>query len=460
MSDLFSEFEAVSAKQWKQQIQMDLKGADYNEALVWNSPEGIDVKPFYHADDQSTSPTPIPGHPSSWNITTAVFIDDENIANHILREALDRGAEALHITAEDTFDKDTVFDGVSWNGQNVYFQLGFLSEAFIESLIAYFSKKDVSVYYQIDILGNLARTGNWYHSEEKDHSILNSLIKKQKEERLLHIDMSLFQNAGATMVQQLAYAMAQCNEYLNHLDQNKLLSNEEKVSFSYKVATGGNYFFEIAKIRALRKLHATLAAEYGVTEECHIIAQSSLRNKTVYDYNVNMLRTTTEAMSAVLGGANSVVALRYDELYHKSNEFGERIARNQLLILKEESYFEAVGNPADGTYYIESLTNQLAEKALALFKQIEQSGGFLKQLKAGQLQKKVKEAAAAEQARFDSQEEILVGTNKYQNEQDRMKNDLELYPFVKTKPRKTLIEPIIPKRLAEEIEKNRLENEL
>src|SRR5690606_2844119 len=235
--------------------------------------------------------------------------------------------------------------------------------------------------------------------------------------------------------------------------------HKQNFKLTFQLATGPNYFFEIAKIRALRKLYATLAKEYNTIETCNIIATPSKRNKTLYDYNVNLLRSTTECMSAVLGGADTVCNLPYDALYHKSNEFGERISRNQLLILKHESYFETVGNPADGMYYVESLTDELAEKALQLFKEIENGGGFLQQLKEGIIQKKIKESAEKEQQLFDSGELKLLGTNYHPNKNDRMKHDLELFPFIKHNPVKTLIVPIIEKRLAEKVEQERLSNE-
>jgi Methylmalonyl-CoA mutase, N-terminal domain/subunit len=193
--------------------------------------------------------------------------------------------------------------------------------------------------------------------------------------------------------------------------------------------------------------------------ECHILVSPTKRNKTLYDYNVNMLRTTTECMSAILGGADAIANLPYDALYHKDNEFGDRIARNQLLILKHESYFDKVNNPADGSYYIENLTHQLAEKALTLFKDIEANGGFLKQLNEGIIKRKIQESADKEQQLFDAGKEVLLGTNKYPNKNDRMKDELELYPFVKMKPRKTLIMPIIEKRLAEKMEQEKLKEE-
>ena len=222
---------------------------------------------------------------------------------------------------------------------------------------------------------------------------------------------------------------------------------------------GPNYFFEIAKLRALRLLFSTLSHEYGLDSECDILAQPSRRNKTLYDFNVNLLRTTTESMSAVLGGANSICNMAYDAIYHRNNNFGSRIARNQLLVLKHESYFEKVANPAEGSYYVESLTHEIADKALDIFKNIEKGGGFVTQLKEGIIQKKISENAAKEQSEFDEGKLVLVGTNKYPNPQDKMKEELELYPFVKQNPRKTLLQPVIEKRLSEKSEQERLNKE-
>jgi methylmalonyl-CoA mutase len=251
------------------------------------------------------------------------------------------------------------------------------------------------------------------------------------------------------MVQQIAYSLGQANEYFNRIETiNKPIV--------FEVAVGTNYFFEIAKLRALRLLFNLIAKEYDHKLDCNIIVSPTKRNKTLYDYNVNMLRTTTECMSAIIGGADAIANLPYDALYHKDNEFGDRIARNQLLILKKESYFDKVNNPADGSYYVENITSQLAEKSLALFKDMEVNGGFLKQLNDGIIKRKIQESADKEQELFDAGKEILLGTNKYPNKDDRMKHDLELFPFVKQNPRKTLITPIIEKRLAEKTEQERL----
>ena len=443
---LLTDFDPVSAKAWKQKIQVDLKGAEYNETLISKTLEGIHIKPFYHNDD-GIATTEIPGTPSGWNITQGVFIDDVKIANNIAIDALEKGAEAIVFTAEKPFNIPSVFKDFPFSKATIYFDFSFLDIEFVKELSLYLTKHKAEFYLNLDPVGKLSKEGNWFKSQKEDFNALQNLSQTANT---ISVDTTNYQNAGANMVQQLAYALAHANEYLNYQTTN---------SITFKIATGTHYFFEIAKIRALRILYASLAKEYNCSQTCHVIAQPSRRNKTVYDYNINMLRSTTEAMSSILGGADAVCNMPYDVLYHKSNEFGERISRNQLLILKAESYFDVVSNPADGAYYIESVTQELASKALELFKQIEDGGGFIKQLLQGDIQKKIKESASKQQALFDNGSITLLGTNKHPNPMDLMKENLELFPFLKSNPRKTLIQPIIAKRLAEAIEQQRLAHE-
>ena len=448
---LFNAFEPITSKQWKQQIQYELKGADYNETLVWESPEGIKVKPFYHSDESGTIYT-IPTPKNAFSILQNIFVHDIKKSNERALDTLNRGAESIRFTIEnENIVIDELMQSLPLKGITYYFSLPFLSIDFVQKLNGFAQKNSASFYIQNDSIGQLCKDGNWFENLDKDFEKLNAIASKSTVP-FLTISAGIYQNAGANMVQQLAYSLAHVNEYFNRIPNiNQPITIE--------VAVGTNYFFEIAKLRALRLLFATLAKEYNHNLDCHIIATPTKRNKTLYDYNVNMLRTTTECMSAILGGANSISNLAYDNLYHKDNEFGDRISRNQLLILKKESYFDAVNNPADGTYYIENLTEQLAEKALILFKEIEEKGGFITQLIEGNIQRKISESAQKEQDLFDSGKETLLGTNKYPNKNDKMKHDLELFPFVKQNPRKTLIVPIIEKRLAEKMEQERLSQE-
>ncbi|MDG1729871.1 MAG: methylmalonyl-CoA mutase subunit beta [Algibacter sp.] len=450
-NNLFDTFNAVSSKQWKQKIQFDLKGADYNDTLIWKNNEDIDVKPFYHADDFKTLPNIPKTKATQWKVCQSIFVADVNKSNLKAIDIIERGAESIDfiIPTEDISIKNLI-KNIDSETVLLHFNLLFLSEAFTNNLNTLLPHAKIN----IDCISQLAKTGNWFKSLNDDFKTFKNITKKTSS---ISVNCSLYQNAGATMVQQLAYALAHANEYLNFLESSEIKSPSLKVIFHISVGT--NYFFEIAKLRALRTLWKSLASEYEINTVCEIMTTPTTRNKTLYDYNTNMLRTTTECMSAILGGANTICNLPYDSIYHKSNEFGERISRNQLLILKHESYFNKVNNPSDGSYYIESLTSQLSEKALELFKNIESNGGFLKQLKQGTIQRKIKESATKEQNQFNKGETVLIGTNKHPNTNDKIKDDQDLYPFVKTNKRKTLIEPIIEQRLSEHLEQNRLKNE-
>jgi len=450
-NNLFDEFDPVSSKLWKQKIQYELKGADYNETLVWESPEGIKVKPFYHIDE-AKDPVTETVQPKSFKIGQDIFVRDVDKSAARAISTIKRGAEAIRFTINDaSTDAETLVSGIN-TAIIVHFYLHFLSIDFVKKLDMLAQGRDSAFFVHLDPVGRLAKEGNWYNNLNEDFSRLNTLAFECRNISFIGVNGGLYQNAGANAVQQIAYTLAHANEYFNRVPSIKH-------PVILKVAVGTNYFFEIAKLRVLRLLFNLIAKEYGHEHDCHIIATPTKRNKTIYDYNVNMLRTTTECMSAIIGDADTIINLPYDSLYHKSNEFGDRIARNQLLVLKHESYFDKVSNPADGAYYIEELTQQLAEKALVLFKDIEANGGFITQLKEGTIQRKINESAAREQELFDNGKEALLGTNKYPNKNDIMANDMELFPFLKINPRKTLVSPIIEKRLAEKVEQERLQSE-
>lgn len=451
-TNLFDDFNPISSKQWKQKIQFELDGADYNQTVIWNSPEDIQVKPFYHSDEFTKSAA-VHTQASEFKICQNIFVHDVEKSINRAINTIERGAESLRFTIQnENTDIQKLLENLPLENRTIYFHLNFISIDFVKKLDAIAAQKNAAFYCNLDPIGQLARDGNWFTTSDKNNFETLEKISNQTNLPFLSVDLGLYQNSGANITQQIAYSLAHANEYLNRFS-----TSAKPIVF--EIAVGTNYFFEIAKLRALRMLFKLIAAEYNPEIDCHFLVTPTKRNKTIYDYNVNMLRTTTECMSAILGGADAVANLPYDALYHKDNEFGDRIARNQLLVLKHESYFDKVDNPADGSYYIESLTMQLAEKSLNLFKDIEADGGFLKLLNDGTIKKKIQESAAKEQELFDSKKEVLLGTNKYPNKEDRMKHDLELFPFVKIKPRKTLITPIIEKRLAEKLEQERLESE-
>lgn len=445
-NDLFQEFDDISTKQWKQKIQADLKGADYNETLLWHSNDGITVRPFYTKEDRTNQQINLPKN--IFNICQTVFIDDEVIANSLAVDALQRGANAIMFSSNKTFNIAKALKNIDLKTTIIYFEFSFLNSEFIKEIAEFCNSK--TIYFNTDIIGNLVKTGNWFTNLKPDYIQLEKIVKST--DNCILVNASNYQNAGANIVQQLAYTLAHANEYLNYFGE-KIIG---KIHF--KFSAGSNYFFEIAKLRAFRILWKILLNQQNFkVKKAHIFAQPTLRNKTLYDYNVNMLRTTSECMSCVFGGANTVANIAYDTIFRKSNEFGERIARNQLLILKEECEITNPQHIADGTYYIEEITQQFCEKALEIFKQIKNGGGFLTQLKNGVIQRKIKESANKEQTQFDNGELILLGTNKLRNPNETL-GDLELYPFVKKRVEKTLIEPIIQRRLSEKMEQKHFKN--
>ena len=448
-SFLFNDFDTITAAAWKQKIQVDLNGLDYNESLIWKSNEGIAVKPFYTKEDRHLSKISLPD--VDYNICQTIFVDNIEIANKLALDSIERGATAIQFIANKKFNYKLLLDKIDIDKTSLYLKLEFLDATFVNDIHNYYNNSHI--YFQIDIIGKLASSGNWHTNMNSDIAETKKFIHNSNNS--ICVNASLYQNAGASIIQELAYALAHTNEYIEIFGPSIIT----KIHFNFSI--GNNYFFEVAKLRAFRILLDALLNEYKIDDfTAHIFSKPTLRNKTIYDYNVNMLRTTSECMSAILGGVNTISNISYDSIYHKSNEFGERIARNQLLILKNEAYFSDAHKITDGSYYVESLEKQFAEKALQLFKQIEKSGGFLSQLKKGIIQRKINEHAEEEQDRFNQNKTILLGTNLLPELTNKMKHELQIYPFLKTNNSKTLIPPILKKRLSEHLEQKRLKKEL
>lgn len=449
----FNEFPPVSDKAWKQLIQADLKGGDYNELLTWTSPEGITVKPFYSESDITKSPEESPNSQSAGYQVGYAFDLSSEKATALVETNLENGVEALVVrTLSENIEK---LNRLRSYGASQLWDLPVCDLKLVDALK---SAATPTTQCLFDPIHGFAASGNWAKSEKADLESLGSLAAEEELNATLSIHADLYQNAGANRVQELGYALAHGHEYLlqARVDERLKTLLEEPV---FHISMGSEYFFEIAKIRALRRLWELLGREYGFSGRCKIIAHPTLRNKTIYDYNTNMLRTTTECMAGVLGGADLICNLPYDSLYHDHNDFADRIARNQLLLLKHESYFSSVSNPADGSYYIESLTDQLGERALELFKSIEKGGGFLSQLREHTIQNKIEESAQREQQAFDAGNLVLVGSNTHPNPEDKMKEALEKDPFRPLRKIQTQVAPILAKRLSETQERKRLENE-
>ncbi len=441
MSNLFKEFKKISSKEWKQKIQVDLKGLDY-QTLITQTAEHIDIKPFYHYDDFQVMPQPVS---KSFKISQELQIKNAETAGKIAKKALEKGADYFTFYFDKPFNIQQLISNLEL--EKLIFIADTLNTDFIKELYEQTNRKSQIL---VDTIGHYARFGNWYENETKDFENLKSLQNFfPADYRFIEIRSFYSKDAGATITQELAYALSHAVEYVEKLGKKSI----NQIQFS--MANGYHYFFEIAKLKALRYLWQLIGNEYNTIVEAIIYTRPSMRNKTIFDPYVNMLRTGMEMMSAVLGGSNIIANMPFDAVYKKSNEFSERIARNQLIILQKEAGFEAALNSTTGNYFIEENTYKLAEKAFEIFKQIEKSGGFLSQLYKGKIQQKISESAEKEQNLFDEGKLVLVGTNKYSNANEP-NPEIDFFPFMKKRSGQTLIRPVVPKRLAEKSEQERL----
>lgn len=458
-NSLFHDFNPVSEAAFKQKIQYDLKGDDYNQALITATREGINIKPFYHSD--SAPALDIPNRATQnndWYISQKVYAGNAVAANKKALDILNRGGEGIifNIPNKDV-DPAVLLNGLPNVGIQIHTQ--FMDMDYIKTI----HNIAPQAYVHLDSIHHLVSNGNWFKDKNHDLKSLDHFLSHYAGYfSNLTVNTTVYQESGATITQELAYYMAHLNEYLNHCNNGGGLSAFAKAESPKRInidtSIGPNYFFEIAKYRAYRILTQSLGAIYGLDLPCYITATPSLRNKSLFDYNVNLLRTTTECMSAILGGADTICNIPYDTFFNKENEFGDRIARNQLRILKDEAYLNEIGNAADGSYYIDTVTTQLVEKALAIFKDVEKAGGFMQSLFDGTIQRKIKESAQQEMDDFNSGKRILLGVNKYPNASQPLQKEYTILPFTKIEPRKTLIQPIITSRIAQELEKKEMKS--
>ncbi len=438
---LFTEFPPVSTEQWEEVITKDLKGADYDKKLVWKTAEGIAVRPYYRAEDLKRVQhmgAEVGRFPfvrgtkadNNWLVRQRYCAcTDKKKANAQALDGMMKGVNSLSFCTcgaptQEEFDqlmRGIYVDSVEVNFVNCGCQSAL---ALIEMMTAYAKKtnakpENVCGSTNYDPLKKLNQKGHL--SEQAFEKLKTQIIaaKELKRWRTVGVSGSTIHNAGGTIVQELAFALAMGNEYLVRLTDMGLTVDEvaRRVKFTFSV--GASYFMEIAKFRAARMLWANIVSAYKPEKECSermkIHAVTSSWNQTTYDAYVNMLRGTTEAMSAAIAGVDSLEVLPFDAPFQASGEFSNRIARNTQILLKEESYFDQVVDPAAGSYYIEMLTQSIAEEAWKLFKQVEEKGGYVAAFKAGFIQEQVKASAQKRDSNIATRREILLGTNQYPN---------------------------------------------
>ena len=440
---LFSDFSPVTTEQWMEKVTADLKGADFEKKLVWKTNEGFKVKPFYRKEDLEGLKTTdaLPGEfpylrgnkkdNNEWLVRQEIRVDDVKEANAKALDILNKGIDSLsfHVKAKELNAAylEMLLEGICAECVELNFSTcqGHVVDL-ANLLVEYFQKKgyDLNKLHgsiNFDYLNKMLAKGKEKGSLVDTAKALIAATAVLPEYRVINVNALTLNNAGAYIYQELGYALAWGNEYMNQLTEAGIpaATVAKKIKFNFGISS--NYFLEIAKFRAGRMLWADIVNSYLAEGDCKCAAQMKIHaetssfNLTVFDSYVNLLRTQTEAMSAALAGVDSMTVVPFDKAYETPNDFSERLARNQQLLLKEESHFDKVIDPAAGSYYIENLTVSIAKQAWNLFLAVEDEGGFYAAVKAGKVQEAVNASNKARHEAVAKRKEILLGTNQYPN---------------------------------------------
>ena len=437
---LFSEFAPVSTEDWVAKITADLKGVPFEKKLVWKTGEGFNVNPFYRLEDIEGLKTTesLPGEfpyvrgtkkDNDWKVRQNIEVCCFKAANEKALDILNKGVTALGFVIKgDDVNKEniaTLLEGICPQAVELNFNtclckaealIGILAEVF-QSKGADLEKCYGSVNYDPfkKPLIKGKENQNWVESAA---AVLKAGAALPKY-RVLAVNAFNLNNAGAFITQELGYALAWGNELLAKLTEAGFTVDEVAKNIKFNFGISSNYFMEIAKFRAARWLWAEIVKAYAPACDCackmHVHAQTSEWNMTIFDAHVNLLRSQTEAMSAAIAGVDSITVRPFDKTYQTPDDFSERIARNQQLLLKEESHFDKVVDPSAGSYYVDVLTNSLADVAWKLFLDVEEKGGFAALANAGEIQKAVNASNEARHKNVATRREILLGSNQYPN---------------------------------------------
>lgn len=452
---LFSEFDPIPTEKWEEVIQRDLKGADYERKLVWRTDEGFKVRPYYRAEDLkdidylNALPDEFPftrgtkADNNAWEIVQNVKEKNAKKANEIALASINGGATTIAFNCKEIqneSDLATLLSGIDLTKVGVQFLHSKDYMTLIENFIKYLDtnkidKSQVKGSTGFDAIAYCLREGKFYFSQDADMRKAVDLVKMTENMpkfKAVNVQGILMHNGGATIVQELGYVLGIANEYLAFATANGLTIDQIAGKMELTLSISSNYFMEIAKLRAIRLLWATMVSQYQPknVESCKIRINSvaSCWNKTIFDPYVNMLRTTTEGMSASLGGADSITLQPFDVAFKGDDDFSRRISRNVQIILKEESYFDKTVDPAAGSYYIENLTDSIAEHAWKLFQSVEAEGGITQMILDGKIKTAIEESCQKRNMDIATRKYILLGTNQFPNIKETMLEKIEVMP--------------------------------
>lgn len=460
------DFPYPSKEEWRKEVDPLLKGAPYEKVMITKTYEGIDLQPIYCQEDIKDLPhlDEMPGFApyvrgtdainrveNGWFISQAIPYADPSSFNQAISYDLQKGQNAVRLTLDKPsyqgIDPDQCPEKVGIEGTSIS-NLQDLQTAlhsidivktrvdieaysnaltFLSMFRAHCQKANIAIEkvqgsVSCDPLSELAANGtinkSICHAYKEMSTMTKWATKNAPAIKTIGVNSAIWQNAGGSAVEELGYGFATAIEYIKSMLTHNLTIEEIAPAFTMTLSVSSHLFIELAKFRAARMLWAKIVKEFGGDKEAQklfIHGKTSVYNKTKFDPYVNMLRTTTEAFSAIVGGCDSLHIGPFDEIIRKPDEFSRRIARNQQLLLKEESHFQQVIDPAGGSWYVEALTAELVKNAWKLIQDIDGMGGMYQALKQGVPQKKVTEINDKRRKNVATRKDVVIGTNMYPN---------------------------------------------
>jgi methylmalonyl-CoA mutase len=420
MEKLFTDFNITDANAWKARLEKDLKGVTFEQLAVIDR-NGITIHPFYTNEDITTIKEPVTTQPD-WSICASVKVTDAQTANTQALAELNNGASGLCFHIEQDIDPSILLQEIELPYIYSCFVLNNKSVTFSEKLQNYLKAKgwnaaEMDLFISYDFIGKYLQTGNWSNSQVEESKSFLPLLENGVPG--ICIDATLFQNAGANTTYELACALAMVNEYLHLLEESNKIGFINKINVSLAIDT--SFFEQIAKLRAFRKLLPLVFEQYNISPAIHLHVETSNTFRSPFDSYSNLLRDTIAGMAAVIGGCDSLYIHPFNETLEGPTDFSRRMSRNQQLIFKEESYLDKVADAAAGSYYLETLTEQLAQQAWNSFKAIEKDGGLLASSEKGIIQETIEQQAQQLVQEYKDGKRVLIGVNKFVNAKDEPK---------------------------------------
>jgi methylmalonyl-CoA mutase len=415
IESLLSEFPPVTTEQWERSIRENVKGADYASKMIWHPEEGLAVKPYYRAEDVAdvhlldAAPADFPSIRGTrltgdWRIREELDIADPEEANHAACSAIAAGAEeiAFHRTKLES-PSDLALLLANLHSVPVHFAGP--APASLQLLIEWIAERPhgASVSSDLDPLADL------------DHSA--RLIRAAPGDfRPFLIRADDFHEHAAGAIEEVGFVLSAAVDFIAEMQERGLDLDRITRSLSFSFAIGPEFFVQIAKLRAFRMVWPKAVESFGGTHEATaspIHARTAHWNKTIYDPQVNILRATTEVISAILGGADSIACAPFDECFKKPDDNSRRLARNTQIVLKQEALLSRVADPLGGAYLVEVLTSSIASKAWKLFQDVETAGGYQKALAAGVIASVLDRRTSSRAQAVASRRRVFTGTNRF-----------------------------------------------